>query len=357
MCVLPHGGGDASLSLTLERHTVEYLPHRRQAIVYVFSSGSALPFSPCSLDKRGNKDLIAINCMNICLYGLVFLFYRALNRHRDKKWNAMTPEVSLQQLIGGVWLWLLTRPTGARTLLHDDEGRGQPTPGLPVRVLDTKWRCRWVGKDTRASWSILIVQAVYSYNIARPFLAAVRVAQAHTIYYTSLAARRRRRLRLRYPLPLPQAPRPHLAAELADFAHARVSRRLPHARLLIMRRALRARAPRAQQQPRRLCVLVAALRIRVRALAAATVFLRRFRARTLACALRPREKALYRVPRRAVLFLLRILARFFVALIAGARFGCGDKEAPGCAVDLDARAEHAPRLVARDARLRMRDVG
>ncbi|KAJ7665199.1 major facilitator superfamily domain-containing protein [Mycena polygramma] len=40
------------------------------------------------LYKRGNRVLIGICCMNIVLYILTFFFYRALNKARDKKWNA-----------------------------------------------------------------------------------------------------------------------------------------------------------------------------------------------------------------------------------------------------------------------------
>ncbi|KAF7347395.1 T-complex protein eta subunit [Mycena venus] len=40
------------------------------------------------LYKRGNRALIGVCCMNIVLYILTFFFYRALNKARDKKWNA-----------------------------------------------------------------------------------------------------------------------------------------------------------------------------------------------------------------------------------------------------------------------------
>ncbi|KAJ6541851.1 major facilitator superfamily domain-containing protein [Mycena capillaripes] len=40
------------------------------------------------LYKRGNRVLIGICCMNIVLYISTFFFYRALNKSRDKKWNA-----------------------------------------------------------------------------------------------------------------------------------------------------------------------------------------------------------------------------------------------------------------------------
>ncbi|KAF7302502.1 T-complex protein eta subunit [Mycena chlorophos] len=40
------------------------------------------------LYKRGNRDLIGICSMNICLYILTWFFYRSLNRWRDRKWNS-----------------------------------------------------------------------------------------------------------------------------------------------------------------------------------------------------------------------------------------------------------------------------
>ncbi|KAL5495055.1 hypothetical protein ACEPAI_517 [Sanghuangporus weigelae] len=42
--------------------------------------------------KRGNKDLIGICCMNICLYALTYLFYRTLNKRRDRIWTNWTVE-------------------------------------------------------------------------------------------------------------------------------------------------------------------------------------------------------------------------------------------------------------------------
>lgn len=44
-------------------------------------------------DKRGNRVLIGITVMNIALYVITYFFYRQINRHREKKWNSMTPEV------------------------------------------------------------------------------------------------------------------------------------------------------------------------------------------------------------------------------------------------------------------------
>ncbi|KAF8203870.1 major facilitator superfamily domain-containing protein [Pholiota molesta] len=42
------------------------------------------------LYKRGNKDLIAISSMNICLYIGTYFFYRTLNARREKIWKAMS---------------------------------------------------------------------------------------------------------------------------------------------------------------------------------------------------------------------------------------------------------------------------
>jgi len=40
------------------------------------------------LYKRGNRDLIAICCMNICLYIGTFFFYRTLNARRERIWSS-----------------------------------------------------------------------------------------------------------------------------------------------------------------------------------------------------------------------------------------------------------------------------
>lgn len=50
------------------------------------------------LYKRGNRQLLAILCMNIVLYCLVKAYYVFRNRQRDKKWNAMTAEERLNYL-------------------------------------------------------------------------------------------------------------------------------------------------------------------------------------------------------------------------------------------------------------------
>ncbi|GKT76622.1 major facilitator superfamily transporter [Colletotrichum tofieldiae] len=44
--------------------------------------------------RRGNRVLIGICCMNICVYLIAKLFYMWCNKKREKEWNAMTEEVS-----------------------------------------------------------------------------------------------------------------------------------------------------------------------------------------------------------------------------------------------------------------------
>ncbi|KAJ9142919.1 MFS general substrate transporter [Pleurostoma richardsiae] len=47
---------------------------------------------------RGNKDLLAIACMNIVLYILTKVYYVFRNNQRDKKWASMTEEQRLEYL-------------------------------------------------------------------------------------------------------------------------------------------------------------------------------------------------------------------------------------------------------------------
>ncbi|RFU36076.1 hypothetical protein B7463_g216, partial [Scytalidium lignicola] len=42
--------------------------------------------------KRGNMQLLAVNCANVFLYIAVFLYYRTVNKRRDNIWNSWTPE-------------------------------------------------------------------------------------------------------------------------------------------------------------------------------------------------------------------------------------------------------------------------
>ncbi|KIJ66393.1 hypothetical protein HYDPIDRAFT_86987 [Hydnomerulius pinastri MD-312] len=51
-----------------------------------------------AVNKRGNLVLIAICSMNIILYLLVFVFYREINRWRDRKWNVMTEKEQMNYL-------------------------------------------------------------------------------------------------------------------------------------------------------------------------------------------------------------------------------------------------------------------
>lgn len=48
--------------------------------------------------RDGNKNLIAVACMNICLYVLTKLYYIWRNQSRAKIWDAMTPEQKKQYL-------------------------------------------------------------------------------------------------------------------------------------------------------------------------------------------------------------------------------------------------------------------
>lgn len=45
------------------------------------------------LYKRGNRVLIGINAMVIVLFLLTKVYYVTKNKIRDRKWNAMSPEV------------------------------------------------------------------------------------------------------------------------------------------------------------------------------------------------------------------------------------------------------------------------
>jgi hypothetical protein len=48
--------------------------------------------------RRGNRQLLAICCMNIVLYILTKLYYVWRNKTRDAKWNAMTEEQRLEYI-------------------------------------------------------------------------------------------------------------------------------------------------------------------------------------------------------------------------------------------------------------------
>jgi len=46
------------------------------------------------LYKRGNRNIIIINLLAIVLFLFAKVYYVTKNKVRDRKWNAMTPEVS-----------------------------------------------------------------------------------------------------------------------------------------------------------------------------------------------------------------------------------------------------------------------
>ncbi|KAK2011836.1 major facilitator superfamily transporter [Colletotrichum eremochloae] len=48
--------------------------------------------------RRGNRVLIGICCMNICIYLIAKLFYMWCNKKREKEWNAMTEEERVHYL-------------------------------------------------------------------------------------------------------------------------------------------------------------------------------------------------------------------------------------------------------------------
>ncbi|KAJ9162227.1 MFS general substrate transporter [Coniochaeta hoffmannii] len=50
------------------------------------------------LYRRGNRQLLAINCMNIVLYILVKVYYVGRNKQRDRKWESMSEEERLEYL-------------------------------------------------------------------------------------------------------------------------------------------------------------------------------------------------------------------------------------------------------------------
>ncbi|OIW32292.1 MFS general substrate transporter [Coniochaeta ligniaria NRRL 30616] len=50
------------------------------------------------LYRRGNRQLLAINCMNIVLYLLVKVYYVGRNKQRDRKWESMSEDERLVYL-------------------------------------------------------------------------------------------------------------------------------------------------------------------------------------------------------------------------------------------------------------------
>lgn len=50
------------------------------------------------LYKRGNRQLLAVCCMNIVLYFLTKAYYVFRNKQRDRKWDALTEDERLDYL-------------------------------------------------------------------------------------------------------------------------------------------------------------------------------------------------------------------------------------------------------------------
>ncbi|UQC75403.1 major facilitator superfamily transporter [Colletotrichum lupini] len=48
--------------------------------------------------RRGNRVLIGICCMNICVYLIAKALYMWCNNKREKEWNAMTEEERIHYL-------------------------------------------------------------------------------------------------------------------------------------------------------------------------------------------------------------------------------------------------------------------
>lgn len=48
--------------------------------------------------RRGNRVLLMVNLLNICLYAATKTYYVYRNKRRDRKWNAMDADHQLQYL-------------------------------------------------------------------------------------------------------------------------------------------------------------------------------------------------------------------------------------------------------------------
>lgn len=57
---------------------------------------SLTPF--VSLDRRGNRVLIGICCMNLILFPLVKLYYIKRNQYKRKIWESLSPEQQSEYL-------------------------------------------------------------------------------------------------------------------------------------------------------------------------------------------------------------------------------------------------------------------
>jgi hypothetical protein len=62
------------------------------------ASRLTVPVDDAPLYRRGNRQLLAINCVNIVLYLLVKVYYVGRNKQRDQKWESMSEEERLEYL-------------------------------------------------------------------------------------------------------------------------------------------------------------------------------------------------------------------------------------------------------------------
>ena len=92
-----------------------------------------------SLDRRGNRALIVISCVNLfVLYPGTKAYYIWRNRQRSRIWDAMTPEVCLLSLLTSPSAGFIDVWSSAATLwiLVYDKGYWEQTPRLQVCALE-----------------------------------------------------------------------------------------------------------------------------------------------------------------------------------------------------------------------------
>ena len=100
-------------------------------------------------DKRGNRVLIGIDALTLFLYIFCFVFYRTLNKHRERKWNRMSPEVNSTNGCCTAALLMEQLFTGAAEIPRYNFGRGKQEAELPFRLLATcLWYCTCVQYKT-----------------------------------------------------------------------------------------------------------------------------------------------------------------------------------------------------------------
>lgn len=90
-------------------------------------------------DKRGNRVLIGIDVLTIFLYLFCFVFYRGINKRREKTWKKMSPEVRVALFISRrvAEKKIVTATAG---ISRQEQRRGKQEVELPFRVLGTLLR-------------------------------------------------------------------------------------------------------------------------------------------------------------------------------------------------------------------------